>query len=292
MVAASSTAASSIARCSIAAGLVAASSIAGCILPDRGIRTESDVDNPGAVRIIETIPIVPELTEACRDANPADPDYARAVLGCPQVPPALPQGLIGGGPFCSCPGRDRNTLPEFSLYAEDPDRRGDRATDTLYAVALLDLDPVTRAPQTFVAYPEQLNPGASGDYIADRRGFGEALPLVAPQGREDNGIWRFSFGRDGGEGTDLCNDDDGETLAPGLHNLTIMVTDRPFFEPVRLDEAGEVVLGTDGRPELLRPQYGMPDLAIGATWAVANYVFECQDAAELPELCDCVEEAP
>ncbi|MEX1369097.1 MAG: hypothetical protein AB1Z98_38575 [Nannocystaceae bacterium] len=265
--------------------------MAGCILPDRGIRTESDVDNPGAVRIIETIPIVPALADACREAERSDPDYAQALLGCPQLPPTLPQGLVGGGPFCSCPGRDRNTLPEFSLYAEDPDRRGDEAEDTLYAVALLDLDPVTRAPQTFVAYPEQLNPGAPGNYITDRNDIDDNL-VVASQGREDNGIWRFSFGRDGGEGTDLCNDDDGQTLAPGLHNLTIMVTDRPFFQPVRLDEDGEVVLGTDGRPELLRPQYGMPDLAIGATWAVANYVFECQDAAEVPELCDCVEEAP
>lgn len=244
---------------------------AGCIIPDRGIRAESDDDNPGAVRIIEAIVLPAELTAACDDLDATEADRR----GCPQVPPATPQGLLPGGPYCACPGRDRNVLPELSLYAEDPDRLRDDPADTLYAVALLDLDPLTDAPQNYVAYPEHLFPGGAGEYIRDRAGYGDQTELRPSVGREDNGLWRFTFGKDRGAGTDLCNDDDGRTLSVGLHNLTIMVTDRPFFQPTRLDADGEPVIGADGQPELLRPQYGMPDLAVGATWAVANYVFEC-----------------
>lgn len=260
---------------------------AGCILPDRGIRAESDDDNPGAVRIVESIPVLPELTAPCGDPEAT----AAQQRGCPQVPPSLQQGLVPGGPYCACPSGDNRVLPEFNLYAEDPDRRRDDPADTLYAVALLDLDPETDSPQSYVAYPEQLPPGGPGELIRSRGGYGDEVPLVASVGREDNGLWRFRFGKDRGEGTDLCNDDDGETLSVGLHTLTVMVTDRPFFQPRRLDADGEPVLGADGEPELLAPQYGMPNLAIGATWAVANYVFECHDP-QVSSACDCSGVAP
>jgi hypothetical protein len=259
---------------------------AACIIPDRGIRAESDDDNPGAVRIVESIKVVQELFDACevpRGQPGHDP------RGCPQVPDALAQGLVPG-PFCSCPQGDGNVLPEFVLYAEDPDRRRDGPADTLYAVALLDLDPVTDAPQNFVAYPEHLTPGGAGEYLSSP---GEQLevPLQPSVGRESNGLWQFRFGKDGGQGVDLCNDDNGQTLGFGLHNLQIMVTDRPFFRPPRLDAEGEPVLDATGHPVLLPPQYGMPDLGVGATWAVANYVFECQDPG-VQSSCTCLEEAP
>ena len=59
----------------------------------------------------------------------------------------------------------------------------------------------------------------------------------------------------------------------------------------RLDAEGEPVLDAAGRPVLLPTQYGMPDLAVGATWAVANYVFECQDPT-IQRSCTCTEEGP
>lgn len=229
--------------------------------------------------MVEWIPIVPELVEAC-EADPLQEPELFDPLGCPQVPEALPQGRIEGT-FCSCPGGDGNALPEFELYAEDPDRRGNGPADTLYAVALLDLDPGTDAPQNFVAYPEHLTPGGAGEYLPNAVSY----PSL---GREDNGLWRFRFGKDGGQGVDLCNDDNGQTLALGLHDLQIMVTDRPFFRPPRLDADGEPVLDGAGRPVLLSPQYGMPDLGIGATWSVANYVFECHDSSMSG--CACLEE--
>ncbi|MCH9683312.1 MAG: hypothetical protein K0V04_17890 [Deltaproteobacteria bacterium] len=269
----------------------------GCIIPDRGIQAESDNDNPGAVRIVEPIHVVAELADACREANTAGSGLSREQIvvgrrGCPQIPDTVTQGLIGGGPYCSCPGLQETVLPEFSIYAEDPDRRRDAPADTLYAVALLDVDLLGDAPQNFVAYEEHLTPGGAGELIRSRESIVDtSLPLQASSGREDNGLWRFRFGKDGGVGTDLCNDDNGRTLPPGLHTLQVMVTDRPFFNPVRLDADGEPVIGVDGQPQRLGTQWGMPDLGIGATWSVANYVFQCVDPAE-DTRCDCIEEAP
>lgn len=253
--------------------------LAGCIIPDLDIRAESDDDNPGAVRIVEAIPILPELLDLCG----ADDDDPTNDAMCPQVPDALPQGLISGGPFCSCPAGDENVLPEFVVYAEDPDRNRDGPVDTLYAVALLDLDPLTVEPQSFVAYPQHLTPGGAGEYVGTPEG------VVPSRGRENNGLWLFRFGKDGGRGVDLCNDENGRTLSLGLHNLQIMVTDRPFFRPPRLDAEGKPVVDRLGRPVLLPPQHGMPDLGVGATWAVANYVFECQDPT-VQRACRCREE--
>lgn len=270
----------------VAAGALAAlAMMVSCIIPDRGIRAESDDDNPGAVRVVESIPIVQELLDACvLEPGPGETYDPRS---CPQVPEALPQGLIAGGPFCTCAGSDPTPLPEFSIYAEDPDRRRDSPADTLYAVALLDLDPFTDAPQNYVAYPEHLTPGGPGEHVSSSAMLGTAASV----GREDNGLWRFRFGKDGEAGVDLCNDDNGKKLALGLHDLEVIITDRPFFRPTRLDANGDPILDSDGRPVLLPTQYGMPDLGIGATWAAAHYVFSCEDS-ELQTACDCVEEAP
>lgn len=143
-----------------------------------------------------------------------------------------------------------------------------------------------------MAYPEHLTPGGVGEYVAKLDEDPEDEQTIeASVGRENNGLWMFRFGKDGGQGADLCNDDNGQALTPGLHNLQIMVTDRPFFRPPRLDADGEPVLDARGRPVLLPTQYGMPDLGVGATWAVANYVFECQDSLT-GSGCSCVEEAP
>lgn len=254
--------------------------IGGCIIPDRGIRVESDAANPGAVRIVEAARLPEELTDPCESDKRLNDQEAAWCANVPTV--AVRRGLIPGGPYCSCPGRDGTPAPEFSVYAEDPDRRRDLPTDTLYAVALLDLDPATTTPQNFVAYPEHLTPGGPGERTS-------WTLASSPQGREDNGLWRFRVGKDGGEGIDLCNDNNGASLSPGLHSLQVMVTDRPFFQPPRLDEDGDPVTDSRGRPLLAPPQYGMPDLGIGATWSVANYVFLCEDPASQPN-CNCVEE--
>lgn len=266
---------------------------AGCIIPDRDIQFEGDVDNPGAVRIVEPIDLPLPVRQACEGAGDLDRDPG----ACPQVPDGLRSGLIrlrdlGGQvlPLCVCPAGDTHRLPEFFVYAEDPDRSGDRPADTLHAAALLDLDPLTDEPHNAVAYNEHFANGLPGERIG-RDDLDLGAPIVGSPGRQDNGLWRFRFGKDGGLGTDLCNDDDGEKLTPGLHNLQIMVTDRPFFRYPRLDALGEPVLRPDGSQQMLQ-QIGMPDLAGGATWAIANYVFECVQADTMGgDACDC-EEAP
>ena len=51
---------------------------------------------------------------------------------------------------------------------------------------------------------------------------------------------------------DLCNNNNGNPLAPGLHDLQFMVTDRPFFTPPDF---------ADPTQSSRHPQCGVPDLA-------------------------------
>ncbi|MEX1369096.1 MAG: hypothetical protein AB1Z98_38570, partial [Nannocystaceae bacterium] len=85
------------------------------------------------------------------------------------------------------------------------------------------------------------------------------------------------------------NDDDGSQLLPGLHQLRVMVTDRPWYRPPLLDASGEPVI-EDGEPQLDEPIVGMPDLPAGASYDTATYVFRCfDDNNDLPAgiECDC-----
>jgi hypothetical protein len=264
--------------------------VAGCIIPDRGIGFEGEFDNEGAVRIVQPTPLPSEMLDICNEpeADLRDSSY------CPQVPHTIHSGLIGrpaDAPFCVCPsGADTRVLPEFFIYAEDPDRAQDEPIDALYAVALLDFDPTeSDDPQNAVAYREQLPPGTVGELVRDRNIVTpEFSAVAASDGREDNLLWQFRFGKNGGGGTDLCNDNGGISLTPGLHGITVMITDRPFLRPPLLGVDGEPIVDQSGNPVLAGTQYGMPDLAIGATYAVANWVFECKDPM-VDEACACEE---
>ena len=66
---------------------------------------------------------------------------------------------------------------------------------------------------------------------------------------------------------------------------------RGLVDRLGREEDGEPVLGAGGQPLLLGTQYGMPDLAVGATWSVANYVFSCEDPEQNPS-CECMEVSP
>ena len=264
--------------------------VSACIIPDREIGFEGEFDNPGAVRIVQSTLLPAQMREICEAPEPrGDRTY------CPQVPRTLHSGLIGlaNEPFCVCPsGQDTRVLPEFFIYAEDPDRASELPVDELFAVALLDfeLDPngLSDDPQNSVAYRQQLPADRPPELISNRNDPSTGVFVAPSLSREDNALWRFRFGKDGGGGTDLCNDNDGRALTPGLHNITVMVTDRPFFRPELLDAEGEPVLDEHGDPILGGTQLAMPDLAAGATYAVANWVFECKDPA-MDDRCACVE---
>lgn len=288
---------------------VALAALVGCIIPDRDIDTEEVQGNLGAVRIVEATNLPASFLAAC------DPTKEDARQTCPQVPTGRRSGLVAERdeagnilPYCVCPDgfMDSRTVPSFFIYAEDSDRDGPGPADDFFAVALLDLDSDTDAPQEALAYEQHFAPGTRGepftlsqldedtlDPIDVEAASGEPL-LFASAAREDNGLIRFRFGKNNGVGADLCNDDNGDRLPAGMHTLTIMVTDRPFFTPILVDENGEPELGFDGRPRLAPTQWGMPDIAAGATWAIANYVFECiaepADTSEDDSVCACVPE--
>jgi hypothetical protein len=252
-----------------------------CIIPDRDIGIEGELDNPGAVRIVETTVLATQMLEICEDEDNGDPDY------CPQIPSTpVRSGFISPGadePFCVCPDGDTRSIPPFYVYAEDPDRAADRPLDRLFAVAVVDFDPDgDDPPNEAVGYAAQFPPEARPELVEDRADLG----VQPPHAREENLLWRFRFGGDDGSGTDLCNDA-GRTLGVGLHEIKVIVTDRPWFQPERLDENGDPLLDASGKPILGAVQYGVPDLAIGATYAVSNWVFECHDPA-VNDRCNCV----
>lgn len=262
-----------------------------CIIPDRGIQFEGGPANPGAVRIIESTPVPAEWTEWCTNSDINDLVEDGTSAFCPDVRETRPGGLVDEGTFCICPQgqRDASAPGLWTIYAEDPDLDGDEPDDKLYGVLRLDPDPFSEQPTAGVAFENYLEPCAEGEltnvefvtvaktgeddtYFIDR-----VLPSIAR-----NTAWQWAFPIDDAfsDRIDLCNDNNGLPLEPGLHNLQFLVTDRPFFRAAREDSDVE------------RLQCGVPDVAAGATYAVTNYVFECIDGTleDNDGMCDCEDE--
>lgn len=255
----------------------------GCILPDRDIRIESGIDNESAVRIVQRAPMLPEMDELCNREDDFDPSY------CPQVQRTRPSGLImpSEGDFCVCTDGDRRAIDSFEVYAEDADRDGDAPADTIVGVALIDPDTADDYPWDAVAYDKYWQPGRAGERISD--GEDQAGDRTAPPGgRTPVGLTVFQLDDASGSGEmDLCNDA-GIPLGPGLHTLRFMVTDRPFFRP-RLFVDGEPQVTADGDAAFGPEQWGVPDLAAGASYATIDYVFECRDPNDVDAECLCDE---
>lgn len=262
-----------------------------CIIPDRGIQFEGGPANPGAVRILEPTPLPAEWTEWCsnRDINKRVEGGTSAF--CPHVREDRGGGLVDDGTFCICPQgqRDARAPKRWNVYAEDPDLDGDDGEDGLYGALLLDPDPSSEQPTAAVAYENYLEPCAPGRSIdvdlvtvpAPDEDDGYFTDRVVPSiARNSAPQWAFEIDDAFSDQIDLCNDDNGRPLEPGLHNLQFLVTDRPFFRAAREDS------------ELERLQCGVPDVAAGATYAVTNYVFECLDGTleDNVDECDCEDE--
>jgi hypothetical protein len=143
-------------------------------------------------------------------------------------------------------------------------------------------------PSDRIAYRNYLEPCGT----ATNRSVLEADPprVVPNEERDDVPQRLFRLDDGSGRGTiDLCNDNSGSPVEPGFHTLQFMVTDRPFFRPAILDSEGEPE-EIQGEPLFGPQQCGVPDLAAGATYAVAEYVFECRLAGEDADPageCDC-----
>ncbi|WAS98999.1 hypothetical protein [Nannocystis punicea] len=239
--------------------------VLSCVLPDREIEFEqTSITNRYAVRIIEPVLLSKYANDSC-DTNDEDMMAGR----CPQpgdsdprdAPPHFldPTNVEFDGiddvtkfAFCTCPEPLRDTkLFDFTVYVEDQDEEPRKRTpkDDIYAALLLDVPSRSDTPYDHVDYLSYYDPeGPLEDYTE--------IPYKPP-GRRDPQLRRLLFGSDQEFGIDLCNGG-RERLSEGFHTLTVIVTDRAWFLP----------------PEGAR-QYGVPDIANGATYDSIHYVFSC-----------------
>lgn len=244
--------------------------LAACIIPDAGIVVEDEFVNVGAVRIVEPTPITARADADCDDRTP--------LSACPKLNDTLPGGLIRPEfPLCVCPGGDIG-VGGFELFVEDPDidDQGDPADEILGAL-FLDMPPDAEDPRDHLAYTGQLPPEeparrfrASDLQTIERPDPHLKAWTIAPQSR-----------------LDLCNDNDGAKVGVGLHELRLVVTDRPWYRPIMVDAMGEPLLDEDGELVFDDPVIGMPDLRAGATYDTTTYVFQCHDNNSPPAGIEC-----
>ncbi len=268
----------------VAAVAIATLMLAGaCIIPDSGIVVQGQFENPGTVRIVEAVAMSPEADDACADVSVE-------LAGCPLPPLTLPFGLVGAdASLCVCPAGDDNRLGFVDIYVEDPDVDDNgEPTDPIYGALLLDLPDDADDPSRFVAYENFLSPfdpavrftggGAVG-------GYADSIARPTPQLRS------WTLGRE--LGVDLCNDNAASKLSVGLHSLRLVVTDRPWYRPVVRDADGKVMLNDRDEPQRAPDDEALPgvvDGPAGASYAIADYVFRCDDGNMPDPGCACTPE--
>ena len=249
-----------------AAGGALAVFVTACLIPDTGIVLSGD-QNSNAVKILERAATSVEVDCACDPASsvtcPSDlPPSAWFPNPCPQPLafniPHLMDRDEAQYEFCSCPAgeADISPLPGVEIFVNDldVDDQGD-PLDELYAVLLLDPSPEDN-PTLSVAYENYLNPNLS---LSD---FSENYqPIQQPRAklrrvliRDTNGDW------------DLCNGN-GYPLDRGWHQMTLIVTDRPWFAAADIEDASA--------PPII--QRGVPDFTTGATQDQSHFSFFCYD---------------
>lgn len=261
--------------------------VAACIIPDEDIDVQPFRSNPGAVRLVHWIPLVDAAHQACIEVDPR-------LRGCPLPSDEEEPGLVDDRdrPLCSCPGqRDANALNFFDILVEDADVDDEgRPRDRILGVFLLDppRDPLAVTAE-HVAYTSLLSPNTPATLPPGGTLYAQAIGREAPLVRK----WTIGFDVP----VDLCNPDDRPPLSPGLHELRLVVTDRPWYRRVAL----ELDEGPNGEPierpietadgyerEDEDPLIGVPDLPGGASYDQATWIFRCRDAAEF-EQCACVD---
>ena len=262
--------------------------LAACIVPDSSIQVQPNRTNPGTVRIVQAVALSGEANAACAEV----PGFEV----CPLPQETIVPGLIEleNQAFCVCQsGSDTNALRGFYIYVEDPDVDEDgEPRDALLGAFLLDVVP-GEEPSQFVAYTNYFptsrpaQPANAGTY-------------EQPIERPPTNLRSWALGTD--TTLDLCNDNNGVALDPGLHNLRLIVTDRPW--PFRIEPDGDRA-PNDAFPfpaieedQFVRaatedPLVGVPDLPGGASFDVADFVFRCIDETteQGTSVCNC-EEAP
>ncbi len=251
-----------------------------CIIPDTQIDVQPNRTNPGTIRIVQPISLSAQANEACAQ----EPGFEVCPLPEDTVVPGLIE--IENQAFCVCEGgRDGNALGGFDIFVEDPDLDEDgEPRDTLLGALLLDAPPDADPLTPFVAYTNYFPTNRAAQRFATGT-------YEQPIERPPSNLKSWSLGID--TKLDLCNNNNGAPLAPGLHNLRLVVTDRPWPFPVRTDERGwpEPDGGGFARNEAEDPLVGVPDLPAGASYDVADFVFRCEDetSAAGASVCNCEE---
>lgn len=242
------------------AAIAIMTAMAACIIPDAGIRVEDEFVNMGAVRIVEPTPVTPRAHADC--------DERTSLRRCLVPPDTLPSGLIRPQtPLCVCDDGDYG-LAGIELFVEDPDVDDQLdPSDEILGALLLDMPPDAEDPRDSLAYTNHLPPEEPA-----RRYRAADVPTIE---RPDPHLKSWSLALLGD--LDLCNDNDGAKIGLGMHELRLVVTDRPWYRPLIVDAEGEPVLDDEGEPTFGEPVFGMPDLPAGATYDTTTYVFECHD---------------
>ncbi len=260
------------------AGLCGAAALGigiACIIPDEQIQVLITDVNESPVRFVEGIPLDESAGCAC-DAN-----SCTCPLPDPTGVPTFLNPEDTAYQFCICTDNkiDDGRLYGFQLFVEDQDEEDGVPSDSLYAAALLDWDPTTGdSPFDYVAYRNYIDPRKVLDFYYSSYDAG-IIKRPRPYVRSIN--LNDLSGR-----FDLCNDA-GRPVGAGFHTLSIIVSDRPWFQ--RDAATAGTDTGGDGDPleTMSATLDGVPDIAAGATYDIQTYVFKCFE--ELDEQCGCVE---
>jgi len=260
----------------LAATLVAGTIVA-CVLPDTGIMIiDENVQNKHPVRFVEPTPVTNEAANLCLATlkklrlpnsvcQPGDPSVGLPHFLDPDFQDG--EGTYFPYDFCSCGPQESDVLKlsVTTLYVEDRANNADDGLDPLYAALQLDLRPDETEPQQAVEYTSYVDPSVG---LKAPAGLKYAPPLRPNEaaGRE---LRELSLG--GAEDPiDLCNGTGTVPLARGFHTLRVIVTDAPWFTPPPPEEDG---------PQPVQ-QFGVPDLAGGATYDTLTYTFHCDDKTD------------
>jgi hypothetical protein len=241
-----------------------------CIIPDEQIQVLVADVNASPVRFVEGI----TLDEAARCACSAS-SCECPMPGVTGIPTYLDPATY---PFCVCGDNeiDVGRLYGLEVFVEDQDEVEGVPSDSLYAAALLDWDPTLgESAFDYVAYRGYLDPRDPLDlyYSSYESPIKRPPPFV-----------RSITLRDATQRFDLCNGA-GRPIAPGYHTLSLIVSDRAWFQ----QESETIDTSDTGESDPLETGPitldGVPDIAAGATYDIQTYVFVCLEGSD--PLCNC-----
>lgn len=249
-----------------------------CIIPDEQIQVLISDVNIYPVRFVEGIPLDESARCACSSTSCECP-----LPGSPGIPTYLnPDDTAYQFCICSENKIDAGRLYGVEFYVEDQDEVDGEPSDSLYAAALLDWDPTSGdSAFDYVAYRGYLDPRRPLDPWYSSY---EQSVIKRPRPYLRSILMRDLTGR-----FDLCNGA-GRPVGPGFHTLSLIVTDRMWFQ-----QEGAVVETTEGEGDgdgdsLTMPITldGVPDIAAGATYDLQTYVFRCFEETDENQ-CGCME---